>query len=109
MIPASIDERMDNIETRMDANEKRSQEIFNRILFQQERMDQVLNLHSNMIESMDTTVELFSQKEICLREWFMRQVEESRKFSSSIIIKLVTVYTALVLGMFSLIKLFPGG
>lgn len=108
MTDQPFDVRMKAIEDRLDAHEKRSQEILNRIMFQQERFDQVINMHSNMIESMDTTVELFMSKEICLREWFMKQVDENRKFTSSIVVKLVGVFTALALGIIGIIKFVPG-
>lgn len=105
----TIESRLKALEERLDASEKRSQEILNKIVFQQEKFDQVLNMHSNMIESIDTTVGLFIDKEVYLRDWFMKQVDENRKFTSSIVVKLVGVFSALAVSIIGILKFIPGG
>lgn len=104
-----MENRLCSLERRFETHERKSQEMLNRVLMQQERIDQVINVHSTMMENIDTAVETFLKNDIPLREWFMKQIDENRKFASGIIVKLVAIFSALSLAIIGMIKLIPGG
>jgi len=101
----NIEERLTILEKNFNEYERKSQEILNRILLQQERIDQIIDVHSMMMENIDNVVETFLNKDVPLREWFMKQIDENRKFASGIIIKLVTIFSSLSVVIIGMLKL----
>jgi len=101
----NIEERLTILEKNFNEYERKSQEMLNRILLQQEKIDQIIDVHSMMMENIDNVVETFLNKDIPLREWFMKQIDENRKFASGIIIKLVTIFSSLSVVIIGMLKL----
>ncbi len=101
----NIEERLTILEKNFNEYERKSQEILNRILLQQERIDQIIDVHSMMMENIDNVVETFLNKDVPLREWFMKQIDENRKFASGIIIKLVAIFSSLSVVIIGMLKL----